>query len=358
MDHAHVSQAQGIHSSIALTYANAAARTGATGFASTDIGKLALQSDNQSYWILVDTTPTWSALTVGGVEYKVLSLVSGNQSAGSTYTLIGAVPSINYSQLDSTLELTTLVQIPSGSTARVRLYDVTHSAVLYESSIVSGPQTDRNLGTVGLTAPVGTSVIELWMATPTNTGGNATCLSAALLATKTFGGGGAPVGGFTTYLYDGTSFSSTGLRLPPGGKDSSGISQLFEGNGTTADVTLGSDPSAAVMAQTLTGLSANRLYHCTLSFQVTLVRSSNHAQTCSMDCTVDLNIATNGSSVATVTVQSNVVPDISRVRSELTGATMTIAPSTGGFTIYATRPPSLACLASARWMALEIKDVT
>jgi prepilin-type N-terminal cleavage/methylation domain-containing protein len=41
------------------TYANAAARTGATGFVAGDIGEIAYQSDNGTYWRLTATTPTW-----------------------------------------------------------------------------------------------------------------------------------------------------------------------------------------------------------------------------------------------------------------------------------------------------------
>lgn len=44
------------------TYANAAARTSATGLLSADIGKLAYQSDNGTYWRLTATTPTWAAV--------------------------------------------------------------------------------------------------------------------------------------------------------------------------------------------------------------------------------------------------------------------------------------------------------
>jgi hypothetical protein len=44
------------------TYANAAARTGATGFVTADLGKLAYQSDNGTYWRLTAVTPTWAAV--------------------------------------------------------------------------------------------------------------------------------------------------------------------------------------------------------------------------------------------------------------------------------------------------------
>lgn len=49
----------GIHSPVAYSYANESARTGATGFVSTDLYKFAIQTDNNSLWMLTATTPTW-----------------------------------------------------------------------------------------------------------------------------------------------------------------------------------------------------------------------------------------------------------------------------------------------------------
>lgn len=63
----------GLHPNIAVgdvhipynwTYANAAARTGATGFAAADVGKIARQTDNNTLWMLTATTPTW--VQIGG----------------------------------------------------------------------------------------------------------------------------------------------------------------------------------------------------------------------------------------------------------------------------------------------------
>jgi hypothetical protein len=48
----------------AWSYADAATRTGATGFVANDVGKLARQLDNNTLWMLTATTPTW--LAVGG----------------------------------------------------------------------------------------------------------------------------------------------------------------------------------------------------------------------------------------------------------------------------------------------------
>lgn len=47
-------------------YANAAARTGATGFIASDVSKWAKQLDNGTYWELTATTPTWAQRTGAG----------------------------------------------------------------------------------------------------------------------------------------------------------------------------------------------------------------------------------------------------------------------------------------------------
>ena len=44
-------------------YADATARTSATGFVSGDIGKIAWQLDNDSFWVLKATTPTWAEVS-------------------------------------------------------------------------------------------------------------------------------------------------------------------------------------------------------------------------------------------------------------------------------------------------------
>ena len=47
-------------------YANAAARTGATGFVSADIGKACRQTDTDVWYILTATAPTWQEIGAGG----------------------------------------------------------------------------------------------------------------------------------------------------------------------------------------------------------------------------------------------------------------------------------------------------
>lgn len=71
------------------SYANASARTSATGFVSGDIGKVAQQTDNNSYWILTATTPTWSELTntsvVSGLTWSTVSGTTQTMAANSGY---------------------------------------------------------------------------------------------------------------------------------------------------------------------------------------------------------------------------------------------------------------------------------
>lgn len=52
------------------TYDNAAARTGASGFAASDLEQLAYESDTQTYWRLKTTAPTWVQDTTGGIIVK------------------------------------------------------------------------------------------------------------------------------------------------------------------------------------------------------------------------------------------------------------------------------------------------
>jgi hypothetical protein len=53
-----------VHVSNAFTFANAAARNSAS-VVSADVGKIALESDTNRYYILINTTPTWTEITSG-----------------------------------------------------------------------------------------------------------------------------------------------------------------------------------------------------------------------------------------------------------------------------------------------------
>ena len=49
-------------------YATTIARTGASGFVAGDVGKIARQTDNDTYWVLIATTPTWLAMSSPDVK--------------------------------------------------------------------------------------------------------------------------------------------------------------------------------------------------------------------------------------------------------------------------------------------------
>ena len=57
--HKDLTTAQGIHKPYAFEYADATARTTASGLVSDDVGKLALQTNDGTIWRLTATTPTW-----------------------------------------------------------------------------------------------------------------------------------------------------------------------------------------------------------------------------------------------------------------------------------------------------------
>lgn len=61
--HSKQTAADGIHILQAYEYADAAARTGASGFVAGDVGKVAKQIDDDTYFILTATTPTWKEIT-------------------------------------------------------------------------------------------------------------------------------------------------------------------------------------------------------------------------------------------------------------------------------------------------------
>jgi hypothetical protein len=81
MANLHSEQGEGfIHIIHNWTYADAAARTGASGFSSTDIGKIAKQTDTNSWWVLTATTPTWAEITSTAVVGAFLTLTDVDPS--------------------------------------------------------------------------------------------------------------------------------------------------------------------------------------------------------------------------------------------------------------------------------------
>jgi hypothetical protein len=86
IEHSDIGLAE-IHKVHNWEYANAAARTGASGFIASDVGKWAKQLDDGSFWELTAVTPTWAQRTGTGAE------IGANSDITSMDGLTGALQS-------------------------------------------------------------------------------------------------------------------------------------------------------------------------------------------------------------------------------------------------------------------------
>lgn len=105
-----------IHIPYAYTYANAAARTGASGFVSADLGKFARQTDDNTIWMLTATTPTWVQVSsAASTPPPPPILLWGNSNVSGTTTTRYLTPGYT----DATAP-TSAVQfrVPSAGTVR------------------------------------------------------------------------------------------------------------------------------------------------------------------------------------------------------------------------------------------------
>ena len=72
-----------VHAPFSFAYADAAARLAATGFVATHVGKIAIQLDGPSFWVLTNYSPvTWRRLDASATAIGVKSgkLIPGNFS--------------------------------------------------------------------------------------------------------------------------------------------------------------------------------------------------------------------------------------------------------------------------------------
>lgn len=97
------------------TYADASALSAASGFAASDVGQLAYQSDNQTYWRLQTPAPTWAQDTSGGI------IVKGTMTATVTdISDLASTPKIYMYKAVFTIGYQYMGRGPTWSTARNR----------------------------------------------------------------------------------------------------------------------------------------------------------------------------------------------------------------------------------------------
>jgi hypothetical protein len=136
-----------------------------------------------------------------------------------------------------------------------------------------------------------------------------------------------------------------------------GLTNMSNG-GSTVDLALSSDAVTSFPIKTLNGLAASHKFTATLGVRIVQYDDSDHTIAGSIDITTDVNIVTDGSSVATVTIPNTIVPDVSRLPSGLAGATATVTAATGGIVVYATRKAGTAGHARYHYWLNYIEDVT
>lgn len=112
-----------IHVIHALTYADAASRTGATGLLTTDIGKIAKQTDTSRFYILTNFSPvTWSEVTApsnggGGINYITNPNGEDSTAGWATYADAAASSPVDGTGGAPTLTLTRSTSSPLRGTA-------------------------------------------------------------------------------------------------------------------------------------------------------------------------------------------------------------------------------------------------
>lgn len=133
------------------TFANATARTAAGNYTSADIGKLALQSDNNTIWMLIAINSTWVA--VAGVYPVVIPIACSDETTALTVgtAKVSLLWPSNISITSVAAELTT-----AQTSGTIFTADVKVGGVSILSTKVTIDNTEKNTSTAA-TAPVLTS---------------------------------------------------------------------------------------------------------------------------------------------------------------------------------------------------------
>jgi len=148
-------------------YANAAARTGATGFVTADLYKLAVQTDDYSLWILTSTVPTWVEISGTAVASSINRIiVACRKNTAGTITKGQAVRVVGFD--DGANEV--LIELAQATTLLpcVGLADGPITDSVAGNVMISGVMHDVNTTSlvVGGGVYLSDSVLGGWTSTP------------------------------------------------------------------------------------------------------------------------------------------------------------------------------------------------
>lgn len=112
--------------------------------------------------------------------------------------------------------------------------------------------------------------------------------------------------------------------------------------------------SAVTLSQFVTAgyIAANKYYNATLGVRAIIWQpSGNQINSGSMDGVVDVFIQTDSNGISTVTLQTALATNTSRLPASLSGggAGINVIQSTDGFTIQTARPTGVFCLGRCNW---------
>ncbi|MDD5329913.1 MAG: hypothetical protein PHX38_07910 [Sulfuricella sp.] len=124
------------------SYADAAARMAATGLVATDVGKIARQLDNNSFWELTAVTPTWALFPNGAYSSQPFSTQVTARNAAGAVTVnydggLGYAKAVTLSAWDALGSTTT--QNPSAGT----LADNAVLATAFASGVTATPAAPK-----------------------------------------------------------------------------------------------------------------------------------------------------------------------------------------------------------------------
>jgi hypothetical protein len=165
--HSRQTATEGIHSSVAYIYADATARTTASGFVAGDVGKLCVQEDETRYFVLTSISPlTWTELTNEGGLYQLWTsstfASSQNNLAPPNWT------NSNYANISlnntsgSTFNVTGLTNGIEGRIARLFNTGTGNISIPNESASSTAANRFTNAGGGTITIPVGSSVVYVY----------------------------------------------------------------------------------------------------------------------------------------------------------------------------------------------------